>query len=117
NLFLAALAIFGLSWILNVPILVSALRLPGLNMMPHNRLVFAPCFAFVALAGVGLEMLSKGALRWQRCHWPLFLPLALLSGLCIHRALVLPEPVATEWGLKVSQGEKIRWVENMSQLH
>src|SRR5437763_39720 len=117
NQFLAALALFGLSWILNVPIIVSALRLPGLNMMSHNRLVFATCFAFVALAGVGLEMLSKGTLRWQRWHWLLVLPLALLSGLCIHRALVLPEPVATEWGLKVSQGEKIRWVENMSQLH
>ena len=117
NLFLAALAIFGLSWILNVPIIVRVLRLPGLNMMSHNRLVFATCFAFVALAGVGLEMLSKGTLRWQRWHWLLVLPLALLSGLCIHRALVLPEPVATEWGLSISRGEKIRWVENMSQLH
>jgi hypothetical protein len=104
-----------------------------LNMMSHNRLVFATCFAFVALAGVGLEMLSKGTLRWQRWHWLLVLPLALLSWLCIHRALVLPEPVATEWGLKISQGEKIQtimgtanpgivvtkteWVQNMSQLH
>jgi hypothetical protein len=133
NLFLAALAIFGLSWILNVPIIVRVLRLPGLNMMSHNRLVFATCFAFVALAGVGLEMLSKGMLRWQRWHWLLVLPLALLSGLCIHRALVLPEPVATEWGLRISRGEKIQtimrttnpgfvvikneWVQNMSQLH
>ena len=117
NLFLAALAIFGLSWILNVPIIVGVLRLPGLNMMSHNRLVFATCFAFVALAGVGLEMLSKGTLRWQRWHWLLVLPLALLSGLCMHRALVLPEPVATEWGLRISRGEKIKWVENMSQLH
>jgi hypothetical protein len=81
NLFLAALAIFGLSWILNVPIIVGVLRLPGLNMMSHNRLVFATCFAFVALAGVGLEMLSKGTLRWQRWHWLLVLPLALLSWL------------------------------------
>src|SRR6267143_2101567 len=117
NLFLAALAIFGLSWILNVPIIVGVMRLPGLNMMSHNRLVFATCFAFVALAGVGLEMLSKGTLRWQRWHWLLVLPLALLSGLCIHRALVLPEPVATEWGLRISRGEKIKWVENMTQLH
>ena len=117
NLFLAALAIFGLTWILNVPVIVSVLRLPGLNMMSHNRLVFATCFAFVALAGVGLEMLSKGTLRWQRWHWLLVLPLALLSGLCMHRALVLPEPVATEWGLKISRGEKIQWVQNMSQLH
>jgi hypothetical protein len=117
NLFLAALAIFGLSWILNLPIIVGVLRLPGLNMMSHNRLVFATCFAFVALAGVGLEMLSKGTLRWQRWHWLLVLPLALLSGLCMHRALVLPEPFATEWGLKISRGEKIQWVQNMSQLH
>ena len=67
-----------------MPIIVRVLRLPGLNMMSHNRLVFATCFAFVALAGVGLEMLSKGTLRWQRWHWLLVLPLALLSGLCMH---------------------------------
>jgi hypothetical protein len=117
NLFLAALAIFGLSWILNLPIIVRVLRLPGLNMMSHNRLVFATCFACLALAAVGLETLSKGMLRWQRWHWLLVLPLALLSGLCIQRALVLPEPVATQWALKISRGEKIEWVQNMSQLH
>ena len=100
-----------------MPIIVGVLRLPGLNMMSHNRLVFATCFAFVALAGVGLEVLSKGMLRWQRWHWLLVLPLALLSGLCIRRALVLPEPVATEWGLRISRGEKLQWVQDMSQLH
>lgn len=117
NLFLVALAIFGLSWILNVPVIVHILRLPGLNVMSHNRLVFASCFAFVALAAVGLEVLSKATLRWERWHWLLVLPLALLTGLCIHRALVLPEPLATQFGLRISQGEKIQWVQNMSQLH
>jgi hypothetical protein len=56
-------------------------------------------------------------LRWQRWHWLLVLPLALLTALCVYRALVLPEPVATEWGLKISRGEKIRWVQDVSQLH
>jgi len=117
NLFLAALAVFGLGWILNVPIMVRVLRLPGLNMMSHNRLVFATAFAFVALAGVGLEVLSKGEFRWRRWHWLLVLPTAFLSSLCIHRAIVLPEPVATEWGLAISRGEKIKWVETVGQVH
>src|SRR5437868_5041691 len=79
NLFPAALAIFRPSCTLNVPIIVGVLRLPGLNMLSHTRLVFATCFALVALAAVALEMLSKAMLRWQRWHWLLVLPLALLS--------------------------------------
>ena len=40
TIFLAALGFFALSWCLDVPGLVWLLRLPGLNMMSHNRLVF-----------------------------------------------------------------------------
>ena len=49
NAFWIFLAFFGLSWSLNVPVFVGLLRLPGLNMMSHNRLVFLTSFAILAL--------------------------------------------------------------------
>ena len=60
NIFLVLLLVFGLSWCLDLPILVSVLRLPGMNMMSHNRLVFLASFAILALATIGLEALLRG---------------------------------------------------------
>ena len=69
SLFWASLAIFGLSWCLNIPGFVHLLRLPGLNMMSHNRLVFAASFAVLALTADGLEVLTQGSIRWRRWFW------------------------------------------------
>jgi hypothetical protein len=96
NCFWALLALFGLSWCLNVPGFVHLLRLPGLNLMSHVRLTFLTAFAVLALACVGLEVLSRGIPQWRRWFW---LPLGMLLGLggwCCFRTAVLPEPMESK---------------------
>ena len=105
NGFWAFLAFFGLSWCLDVPGFVDLLRLPGLNMMSHNRLVFLTSFAILALAAIGLENLLRGAVQRR---WWFWLPDALLAGLCgwcIYRSISLPEPVATQLEQSVLAGK------------
>ena len=50
----------GLSWSLDVPGMVQLLRLPGLNLMSHNRFVFVTAFAILILAAAGLNALWQG---------------------------------------------------------
>ena len=113
NLFWVLLSFFSLSWCLNVPVLVHLLRLPGLNLMSHNRLVFAAAFSILALAAVGLDILWQGRVQWRWWSW---VPLALLAGLggwCGYRAIVLPEPIKTELGLGIAQGRQTKWVHDL----
>ena len=93
---LVFLALFGLSWCVDIPGFVQLLRLPGLNMMSQNRLVFVTAFAVLCLAAVGLENLLAGPLPRR---WWFWLPAALLAGLCgwcVYRGLVLPPQIATQ---------------------
>jgi hypothetical protein len=104
NLFWALLAFFGLSWCLDVPVLVDMLRLPGLNMMSHNRLVFLTAFSIFALTAIGLENLWQGVVVRQ---WWFWLPAALLVGLGIwsgYHSMYLPEPVATKLEFALAGG-------------
>jgi hypothetical protein len=90
----AFLAVFGLSWCLNTVGFVDLLRLPGLNMMSHNRLVFATSFSLLALAVIGLNLMQERALQWRPWMW---LPAGVLAGItcwCIYRSLVPPEQIA-----------------------
>jgi hypothetical protein len=96
NCFWAFLALFGLSWCLNVPGFVQLLRLPGLNMMSHNRLVFLAAFAVLALACAGLEVLSQGLPQWRRWFWFPIGALVALGGWCCFRTFVLPESIETQ---------------------
>ena len=101
-MFCSLLIFLGLSWCLNVPGVVDLLRLPGLKLMSHNRLVFVGSFAILALASIGLDALLRGEVSRRR--WFL-LPAAVLAALgiwCFYRALVLPDPIAA------SQEEAIR---------
>jgi hypothetical protein len=101
---LAFLAVFALSWCLNVPGFVHLLQLPGLNLMSHNRFVFVAAFALLALAAIGLEVLQTGQMSWRRWMWA---PPAILAALCVWclwRAVFLPEPVATRIESAVRQG-------------
>jgi hypothetical protein len=96
NLFWIGIAFFGLSWCLDVPGFVTLLRLPGLNMMSHNRLVFLTSFAILSMTAIGLEALWSGLIqrRWWFC-----LPASLLgalSGWCVYRSQVFPELIATQ---------------------
>jgi hypothetical protein len=100
NWFWLLLAFLGSSWCLNVPGLVDLLRLPGFNMMSHNRLVFLTSFAVLSLTAIGLENLWNGSV--QR-HWWFWLPAALLGGLgawCLYRSEVLPAPVSSQLDLE-----------------
>jgi hypothetical protein len=109
NVFCMALAFLGLSWCLDVPGLVNIWRLPGLNMMSHNRLVFWTSLAVLAQTAVGLEALQAGVSfrRWFVIPATLLVVLGLWS---LRRVIVLPEPVATQLGDLVSQGNAIRWI-------
>ena len=96
NVFWIFLAFLGLSWSLDVPFFVDLLRLPGLNMMSHNRLVFLTSFAILALTAIGLETLWHGPIQRR---WWFWLPAVLLAGLCgwcAYRSIVLPEPITTQ---------------------
>jgi hypothetical protein len=96
NVFWIFLAFFGLSWSLDVPVMVDLLRLPGLNMMSHNRLVFLTSFAILALTATGLETLWHGAVQRRWWFWLPAVLLAALCGWCTYRCLVLPEPITTD---------------------
>lgn len=116
NLFWVLLAVLGLSWCLDVPGVVELLSLPGVNMLSYNRLVFATAFAILALTATGLETLVNGECQWRRGFW---LPAALLAGLfiwCVHRAAVLPEPLATQLETTVRSGQPVRWIKDVSDV-
>ena len=83
------------SWCLDIPGFVQLLRLPGMNMMSHNRLTFLTSFAILSLAAIGLDCLLRRSLKRR---WWFWLPAVLLAGSftwCIYRSYVLPEPLAT----------------------
>ena len=96
NVFWIFLAFFGLSWSLDVPVIVDLLRLPGLNMMSHNRLVFLTSFAILALTATGLETLLHGPIQRRWWFWLPAVLLAALCGWCAYRSIVLPEPITTQ---------------------
>jgi hypothetical protein len=96
NVFWIFLAFFGLSWSLDVPVFVDLLRLPGLNMMSHNRLVFLTSFAILALTATGLETLLHGPIQRRWWFWLPAVLLAALCGWCAYRSVVLPEPITTQ---------------------
>ena len=114
NVFWVCLAFFGLSWCLNIPGFVQLLRMPGLNMMSHNRLVFAASFAILALTAVGLDVLAQDSVRWQRWFW---LPVGVLAGLClwsIYRTAFLPEELRTTLPQSILAGKPIEWVRDLA---
>lgn len=102
-----ALGFLGLAWVLNVPLLVTVLRLPGINMLSHNRFVFVTGFALAVMATVALERLRGRALarRW----WFLVPALALLAlgAWCVRRAERPPEPLATQLESLLAEGSTL----------
>jgi hypothetical protein len=117
NIFWCVLAFFGLSWTLDVPGLVHLLRLPMLNMMSHNRLVFATAFAILSLTVIGLDALLRNEIRWRHWFWA---PCALLAGLCcwcVFRAFSLQEPLNTQIEAAVRGGVKYRWFRGVADIH
>jgi hypothetical protein len=114
NLFWVALAFFALSWCLDVRPLVALLRLPVLNMMSHDRFVFAAGFAILALAAIGLDALWGGKMSWR---WWFWLPIGLLTALgawCSMRALILPEAVESQLPDAVMNGKTFGWIHDIN---
>jgi len=105
-----------LSWSLNIPGMVQLLRMPGLNMMSHNRFVFASAFAILAMACTGLDAVARSAVSWRSWFWWV----AALLAVCCYWNLswfVLPaEPIATELARQVKAGGKVEWVSTMADV-
>jgi hypothetical protein len=116
SIFFLSLAGFGASWALNVPGVVQILRLPGLNLMSHNRLVFATSFAILALAAMGLESLLEGELSRRPRLWLQAGLLAVLLGWCLYRTSVFPEPLASEFESRVEAGDPDIWVSTIPDV-
>ncbi len=116
NLFFVLLAFVSLSWCLNVPGYVELLRLPGLNMMSHNRFVFAASFAFVAMMAIGLEVLREGGLRWRWWLWLSGGVLITTFGWCVYRAVMPPQPVASQLLEAVRNGYQLRWITTVDDV-
>ena len=116
NGFFVLLSFISLSWCLNVPGYVELLRLPGLNMMSHNRFVFAASFALVAMTVIGLDVVLQEPVRWR---WWFWITGALLAGLflwCLYRCVVPPEPVATQLQQAVPNGYQIKWIHTLDDV-
>lgn len=114
--FFIVLALVSVSWCLNVPGLVDLLRLPGLNMMSHNRFVFAASFAIVAMAAIGLEVLRERQTTWRGWFWIPCLLLVGLCGWCLFRCTVPAEPVATQLQEAVAHGYQVKWIHTVADV-
>jgi len=114
--FLACLAFVGLSWQLNVPIFTTLLRLPGLKMMSHNRLVFVTSFAVIAAMGAGLHALQERRVKWSAWHW---VPVALLlvgAVWCGARFATPPPGFAGGYARAIQSGRSIGWITDLPSL-
>lgn len=82
--FFTGLAVLGLGYSVGLPGLTALLRLPGLNMVSHNRLLFATALATTALAAMGLDAVERGEVRWRPWHW---IPALIAAGLGVASAV------------------------------
>jgi hypothetical protein len=101
NAVLLTLLLVSVSWVLNLPGFVQVLRLPVLNMMSHNRLVFVVPMAILALVAIGLDQWRGKVDR----RWWFEIPIVamiLVAAWCIYRALVPPLEIAENLALLVS---------------
>jgi len=102
------LTLLSLAWVVDLPGLVSVMRLPGLNTISHNRSVFIASFSLLAVAVAGLDRLRRGAFRPGK--WCL-IPVLLLLGVslyCGYRVLNLPEPIANQLVVAAEQERSIQ---------
>jgi hypothetical protein len=111
-----SLAVFGLGWTLNIPGIVTVLRLPVLNMMSHSRLVIATTLAILVLTAIGLHALIRREFTFSRRFLIPILILGLLLGWCLFRAFHLPEPIATRLGAAVARDGHVTWLQNQQDV-
>ncbi|MGH7968147.1 MAG: hypothetical protein ACREIC_05400, partial [Limisphaerales bacterium] len=116
NVFWILISVIGLGWCLNLTPIVAVMRLPVIRMMSHNRLVFVFSFAVLSMSAVGLQVLLDGGPKWQRWVWGPPIVLGLLCAWCAYRCLVLPEPVATQLGESLRQGQSAGWIRTAADV-
>ena len=114
--FWLGLSVLGLGWCLDLPGIVQVLRLPGLNLLSHNRFVFIAAFGLLSLSAVGLEVVRRGVGPWRRWFWLPVGVLALLSTWCGYRAVFLPEPIASQLGQAISAGQPMGWLRTVTEV-
>ncbi len=114
--FFTGLAVLGLGYSLGLPGLTAILRLPGLNMMSHNRLLFATSLAAMVLAAIGLDAIEQGQVRWRPWHW---IPTMLAAGLGVAsglRANLVPASVATRFEAAMQASTSVGWVRDATAV-
>jgi hypothetical protein len=116
TIFLPALGLFALSWCLNVPGVVTLLRLPGFNMMSHNRFVFVTSLAIVAMMAIGLDVLWRGPLQRRWWFWLPLLLLTVLLGWCLYRTANLPEPLASRLTAEIMHGKIVEGISTLAEV-
>lgn len=113
---LFGIAVLGLAWNLNLPLLVDLLRLPGLNLMSHNRLTFATGFALVALAVLGADCLLQNARIRRRWSGLAMLATGALVTWCLYRWAIPPEPIASELATSLARGKGVFGIASATEL-
>jgi hypothetical protein len=108
--FFAGLAVLGLGYSLNLPGLTAVLRLPGLNMMSHNRLLFATSLAVTALAALGLEAVDRGEVRWRSWQWVPALLAAVLGVVGGLRAGFWPASLRVRFEAAIQAASTAGWM-------
>ncbi len=103
-LFWAALAVVASGWSLNLPGIVHLQRLPVLNMLSHNRWVFATAFSFLMLGAIGLEELQRGKLQFRGWFLLPIVATSILALWCLWRTSSLPEPIGSQLSSLIREG-------------
>ncbi len=106
NMFWIGLVVLSLAWQLNIPGLVDLLRQPGVNMLAHNRFVFAGAFALLSMATVGLNCV--GAQLPRVSAWTLVprVILVLLCALSFYRMVQIPNRIQPSMPMQVTKDEQ-----------
>lgn len=103
--FWTLLLVLSLGWQLNLPGLVTILRLPMLNMLSYNRWVIASSTAILVLAAIGMEQLAANEQMFRR--WFLIpMGLAVAFGLwCLTYVSTMPEMIRSKLSRAVEVGQ------------
>ncbi len=116
TVFLAVIALLGMAWCLDLPIITSLMRFPGLNLFSFNRFVFATCFAIVSLAAIGFEELSQSNWRWHNLYYIPILLLAVTAIYCGFRTFVLPSMLSEALPQAIADGSPQQWVRDSGDV-
>jgi hypothetical protein len=107
--------ILGLGWQLDLPGLSQVLRLPYVNVLPYSRFVFAASFGIVAMAVVGLQVLSQ-SLQWRKWLWIFPALLAVVGMVCVWRTLYWPDSVGQSLELALQRGVSNRQIPDLATM-